>query len=159
MRYEINWGYSVKVNKDSDIEKLKFYFGETFSKKCERGEFSEDNLFEISVCGKIWKNLNSEEEFLKNKTTLARETAQFVKKNMELYGHNFLYSNILRNNVAEIGGFAKENGILDLSVDKMVKCYKKIAGKIVAKDIMFVYNKVGFEETEINPSLNNIYNK
>ncbi len=163
MRYEINWGYSVKVDKDSEIEKLKFYFGDTFSKKCKNEEYSEDNLFEIDVCGKIWANLNSEEDFLKNGKILAKKTAQFVKQNMELHGHNFLYSNILRKNIAEIGGFAKENGILDLSVDKMVKCYKKIAGKIVAKDIMFVYNKVGFEETEINPAINpaidNIYNK
>ena len=159
MRYEINWGYSVKVDKDTQIETLKYYFGDTFSKKCKNEEYSEDNLFEVDVCGKVWVKLNSDEEFLKNNREIAKKTAHFIKKNMEEYGAKFLYSNILRNKVAETDGFSKENQVLDLSVDRFVKCYKKVAGKIVATDMMFKYDQIGFESTDINPFAYNIYNK
>ncbi len=90
MRYEIKWGYSVKVDKDTQIETLKYYFGDTFSKKCKNEEYSEGNLFEVDVCGKVWVKLNSDEEFLKNNREIAKKTAHFIEENMEKYGTKFL---------------------------------------------------------------------
>lgn len=151
MRFELKWGYRIK--NVENIALLKEYFGDTFDKECASKEYNAENLFEVDVCGKVWVNLNSEEDFLKNGREISKNAAEFVKNGMKEHGYKFLYSRILRDEALELSGFGKENRILDLSVDRIVKCYKKESGKIVMSDIMFKYSQTGFEAKEICPAI------
>lgn len=154
MVFKINWGLKLNA-KDYSLDDLKKYLSGIFSKECKSGEYSEADLYEVVVCGKVFAELNSEADFHSKEKEIAKNTANFVKENLNCFGYQFLYSDILRTNVLVRSEFGKENQVFDMSVDKIVKCYKNEGGRVVSSDhdIMFKYDKMGFEVIEVNSGL------
>lgn len=141
------WGFRIK--QPYDREELKKMFGDSFEIGNKKKGISEESVFEIDVCGRVWFSVKGYENEEKKSKEVSQYVSKMVREQLKTHGSQVMYSGLLMTKFLSENDFAKENMITGVSFDRLIRAVRRRKGNVKSDAVKFDFDVTEFDTEEL----------